>query len=130
MIKYLFFSLLVILANSSCSRNSGENRIEHFQNGNTKSIMQYNGTKKNGPFKYFFENGSIYKVGEFKNDSITGEFIEFDKNGDTLFKRIYDMNVLKKETWFKKDKIKRVIDFNKNMYYLYKEDSLLYEKKR
>ena len=60
-----------------------------YRNGNTCNIMGIYNEKKNGSFVSFYEDGSIYETGKYKEDNKVGTWITFDKKGNIIKKEYY-----------------------------------------
>lgn len=60
--------------------------IKKYKNGQVKSIENFKNGKLNGEFKEFFENGSLFQVGTFKNGDMKNIKV-FYENGNLKFEQ-------------------------------------------
>ena len=60
--------------------------IKKYKNGQVKSIENFKNGKLNGEFKEFFENGSLFQMGTFKNGDMKNIKV-FYENGNLKFKQ-------------------------------------------
>ena len=60
--------------------------IKKYKNGQVKSIENFKNGKLNGEFKEFFENGSFFQIGTFKNGDMEN-VKAFYENGNLKFKQ-------------------------------------------
>lgn len=64
---------------------------------------------------YYFADGSIHKVGFFKEKKLMGKWTEFDKKGNKVAVAHYDMGK-KVGTWFQwKGDVLRQINYDNNL---------------
>lgn len=65
---------------------------DYYLNGNLQmtGYSKYPDTEdKEGLFKYFYRNGQISSMGEYKSNKVTGEWTEFDSLGNLSLKQFY-----------------------------------------
>ena len=60
--------------------------IKKYKDGQVKSIENFKNGKLNGEFKEFFENGSLFQVGTFKNGDMKNIKV-FYENGNLKFEQ-------------------------------------------
>ena len=60
--------------------------IKKYKNGQVKSIENFKNGKLNGEFKEFFENGSLFQMGTFKNGDMKNIKV-FYENGNLKFEQ-------------------------------------------
>ena len=60
--------------------------IKKYKSGQVKSIENFKNGKLNGEFKEFFENGSLFQVGTFKNGEMKNIRV-FYENGNLKFEQ-------------------------------------------
>ena len=60
--------------------------IKKYKSGQVKSIENFKNGKFNGEFKEFFENGSLFQIGTFKNGDMEN-VKAFYENGNLKFKQ-------------------------------------------
>ena len=60
--------------------------IKKYKDGQVKSIENFKNGKLNGEFKEFFENGSLFQVGTFKNGEMKNIRV-FYENGNLKFEQ-------------------------------------------
>ena len=60
--------------------------IKKYKNGQVKSIENFKNGKLNGEFKEFFEDGSLFQVGTFKNGEMKSIRV-FYENGNLKFEQ-------------------------------------------
>ena len=64
--------------------------IFYFINGNIQTQGEFNKGKRIGSWKYFFEDKSIWKIHNYDSfGSKKGDWIEYNKSGDEISKKIY-----------------------------------------
>ncbi len=130
----------VLITNVSCSQNTNKEQI-FFEDFSLKSegvilngkkegewnyydekqhnyaIITYKADKKEGKAKYFYEDGSVAKITNYKNDTIkVGEFKEFYTNGKQQSYGNYDEKGEKVGEWkwfYENGKIEIIGTYNK-----------------
>ena len=60
--------------------------IKKYKDGQVKSIENFKNGKLNGEFKEFFENGSLFQIGTFKNGDMKNIKV-FYENGNLKFEQ-------------------------------------------
>ena len=60
--------------------------IKKYKSGQVKSIENFKNGKLNGEFKEFFENGSLFQIGTFKNGDMKNIKV-FYENGNLKFEQ-------------------------------------------
>ena len=71
-----FFTILLLI--TSCK----EHKKEKYANGNIKSDIPFEDSKRNGIAKYYYESGKLNTVLEYRQDTIVGETKEYYENGN------------------------------------------------
>lgn len=97
-------AIFLIVSVSSCK----DKNIEYFDNGQVKSVCEFQGGKLNGECKHYykdgtlksvthydedklngrkevyFPNGKLHLIVHYKNDQREGDYVEFNEQGDTI----------------------------------------------
>ena len=63
----IFFTLVFVLVIFSCNERNNNIKVEHYENGGLKSIGRYKNKIINGQVQWFYPNGNIEQLVNFKN---------------------------------------------------------------
>jgi len=64
-----------------CVKHFIGERKEFYENGNLKSVENYNDNNRHGEWKMFYENGNLLSVSNYKDGNLNGEQKSFHPNG-------------------------------------------------
>ncbi|MCE3228939.1 MAG: hypothetical protein K0S32_3490 [Bacteroidetes bacterium] len=73
---------VLLLSVSTLVISQTKTETENYPSGSKKSETTIKDGKKNGPSKYYFENGQVAVTMEYKNDSLVGTLKEFSETGN------------------------------------------------
>ncbi|HLC84146.1 MAG TPA: hypothetical protein VJI69_09965 [Bacteroidia bacterium] len=104
----IFICLILIIGcnapeQEDISNSKTKTVTEYFESGSKRSEKNYLNNIEEGPYKIWYQNGSIRSTGQYKNGELTGICTEYD----TLGRR-------HREIVFIDDSIKQMITYHKN----------------
>jgi antitoxin component YwqK of YwqJK toxin-antitoxin module len=68
-------------------------RTFYYENGKVKNIVNYKNNKKEGEYVEYFENSNIAVKGTFCNDKKNGVFLQNNRKGELSGKEIWDNGI-------------------------------------
>lgn len=77
--------------------------LEFWSNGNIKYQTTYDNGIRNGDYKTFREDGSLYGYGNYREDKLDGPFIGYDEKGNIELKLEWKMGQLVSQESFNKN---------------------------
>jgi antitoxin component YwqK of YwqJK toxin-antitoxin module len=69
-------------------------RTYYFDNGNVNYVVNYKNNVKEGPYIEYYDNAKVYVQGEFRQDKKEGPFVIKNKDG-SIFGKEYWINGVK-----------------------------------
>ncbi len=84
--SYLLFTILIFWSCNQAKRSEWEN-------GNTKSVLQYRDGKLNGKCEWYFESGKISQSVTYLDNQLEGEMIQYHENGTVSMIGYYRNNL-------------------------------------
>ncbi len=76
--KTLFIFLVFALAVTACTRSD----VSFYKNGNKKHELHYKGDKLEGEQRWYWDNGKLQALFNYKNGLPEGKAVEYYKNGN------------------------------------------------
>jgi len=68
---------------------NGKYEIFSKKTGKTKLVKHYFKDSLNGQYIFFWDNGQVMLEGNFRNNKRIGEWLNYDINGEIIFKEFY-----------------------------------------